>query len=61
MKLKREIKPTKMWMVRGSSGGLAPFYGCSFSRKALLKEFQVNGWTMHPDMKIVRVIVTAAR
>lgn len=50
-------KPQKLWMMRGP-GGLAPYFGCAFTKKELMERPEVRGWGYNPtDIKPVRVTV----
>ena len=53
----RRYEPMIAWMVQGSAGQLAPFYGWQRTRKAMKAEFERRRWTMCPGMAIVKVVV----
>lgn len=52
------MKQQKLWMVRGPNGGLAPFFGCAFTRKELKERIDRQGWAWPPGSKLVRVIAS---
>jgi hypothetical protein len=45
-------------MLRGPSGGVAPFYGFAFTRKRLMAECKSRGLSPDSAYKPVRVLVT---
>jgi hypothetical protein len=47
-----------VWMLRGPSGGVAPFYGFAFTRKRLMAECKSRGLSPDSAYKPVRVLVT---
>jgi hypothetical protein len=47
-----------VWMLRGPSGGVAPFYGFCFTRKCLLADIKARGIKPGESYKPVRVLVT---
>lgn len=54
-------KPVKAWMIQGPSGGLAPYYGWDFTRKALLQRLARDGVNLIPGRQTpVRVAVTVS-
>ena len=49
-----------MWMMRGPSGDVAPFYGVAFTRKNLMEHLAISRLTA-PGCKPVRVTVEYPR
>ena len=50
-----KAKQVSMWMMRGPSGGPAPFYGCAFSKKTLLADIRVMRLAPDSNYKPMRV------
>jgi hypothetical protein len=47
-----------VWMMRGPTGSVAPFYGFCFTRKCLLADIAKRGLKPDGDYKPILVLVT---
>lgn len=50
------LKPRKLWMCRGPKGW-APYFGVTFTRKAMVARLKEEGWQYAQSIKVIPVMV----